>query len=240
MQRLIGMDGKKWNNIDNDDRGICPVPLKAFLSFNKIRELTHSLNVLLKAFDKDCYSDLDSFLIKHDLHYDPKTQSLRRIKPYNVSMGNLTNRTVYLEGFESSNAQVDFLVGIMEQLGPILSLRVHKRPYPIGFAFIEFQQEEHAQILCNWFNNNNNDKSLVETEYAEMVDKLVKIENDLKNIKHKDYQIRVLSKSEWNHYKNRYLRTRRRCRAKSLKNENEIRQRFELKSDLYPPCETDS
>lgn len=41
------------------------------------------------------------------------------------------------------------------------------------------------------------------------MDKLLQIEKELQNIKQNDNEIHVSSKSEWNHYKNRYLRTQR-------------------------------
>ncbi|XP_046919990.2 la-related protein 7 homolog [Dermatophagoides farinae] len=244
MQRLIGISGQKSNDNhnnmemddnDNDDDedhhyGIRPVHLKEFLRFNKIRELTNSLDDLLRAFNIDDYPDLvDTFLARHDLNYDSETQSLQRLKPYHISIDNLNNRTIYLEGFDPQISRIDdILRGYLEILGPILSIRVQKRSKLLGFAFVEYEHEKDARLFCNWFNNNNNNNRSDEMNTTVKMDKLLQIEKELQNIKQNDNEIRVSSKSEWNHCKNRYLRTQRRCRIKSMKREQEIQQSFEL------------
>ncbi|XP_075678567.1 uncharacterized protein LOC142645659 [Dermatophagoides pteronyssinus] len=232
MQRLIGIDLRKLNNCKQDYE-IYPVYLKEFLRFNKIRELTNSFNDLLNAFDKNLYPQLDSFLLKNDLHYDSKTQSLQRCKPYNLSINNLNNRTIYLEGFNPYIKQIDNkLRCLLEKLGPILSLRLQKRSQSIGFAFIEYEHEENAKIICQWFDDDDNDGDKLSTKFeTKLIETMKQIEQDLKQIKHQDYQIRILSKKQWNHYKNRYLRIQRRCRTKSLKREKELLKSFELQSN---------
>lgn len=117
------------------------VDLSVFLTFNKIRKLTQSIEDLQKALSKSQLLELN----------EDKTKVLRKL-PVKEKQ-NVDECTIYVERIKQ-DATHEWLSSIFSQFGKIayVSLPRYKRDRQIkGFAFVEFEKESEAQAALAFF-----------------------------------------------------------------------------------------
>ncbi|KPM10431.1 hypothetical protein QR98_0089860 [Sarcoptes scabiei] len=210
-------------------------PLNYFLTLPTIRRLAGSLNDILKAFQLD---NINEYLEKRNLHFDQEKMIVKRLKPFDKeSIIKITNLTIYWEGFDSKLCDIALhLKDCLKIFGEIQSIRI-SRSSP-GFCFAVFETQESSTMCLEYMRKFDENSAPINQEIREesnvdsvdnlaikksrldvpteidneMSVKLEKLKSKLELIRHTDYKHRFLSKTEWNRYKNRYLRLQKKSR----------------------------
>lgn len=262
MRKLTGVDSNQTTNdfdlndsanvVLEEEPGTKPIQLNVFLKFNKIIELTTDEQDLFNAFKYDVNDSLNN----NQLVFDENGRKLYRREPYYLN-NEANDRTIYIEGFctDSKDIFAD-IRNLFEKFGNILSIRTpryRQSKQLMGFAFVEFSEANSVEKACKYFETPNRENN--QTENVSQITPTAENDNAKSDSKYSDdtnnsncdvvqqsknneklIQLRVLSKSQWNQLKNRYLKLQKKASTIYRKQQaqyrhdcEQIRQSFQLK-----------